>query len=51
MSDADGNSVEVICAPREFDSTFGFAPQPMLLRAPGWPAPAVGPAAPVAAGA
>ena len=51
MSDGDGNSVEVICAPREFDSTFGFAPQPELLRPSGWPAPAAPPAAPSAAGA
>ncbi len=37
MSDGSGNSLEVICAPREFDSTFGFAPTPQLLRPPGWP--------------
>ena len=50
MSDGQGNSLEVICAPREFDSTFGFAPAPQLLRPPGWPAAAVAPAAPAPAG-
>ena len=37
LTDADGNSLEVICAPREFDSAFGFAPQPALLRPAAWP--------------
>jgi len=44
VADGDGNSVEVICAPREFDSTFGFSPQPALLRPPSWPAATTGPA-------
>jgi catechol 2,3-dioxygenase-like lactoylglutathione lyase family enzyme len=51
LSDGHGNSLEVICAPREFDSTFGFAPTPQLLRSPGWPSAAVAPAASAPAGA
>jgi catechol 2,3-dioxygenase-like lactoylglutathione lyase family enzyme len=50
MNDGSGNSLEVICAPREFDSTFGFAPTPQLLRPPGWPSDTVAPAAPAPAG-
>lgn len=50
MTDGHGNSLEVICAPREFDATFGFAPTPQLLRYPGWPSAAVPPAASAPAG-
>ena len=51
VSEGQGNSLEVICAPREFDPTFGFSPQPQLRRQPSWTAAKVPPAAPAAAGA
>jgi catechol 2,3-dioxygenase-like lactoylglutathione lyase family enzyme len=43
-ADADGNSLEILSAPREFDPTFGFVPLPGLLRPAAWPAATVGPA-------
>ncbi len=42
--DADGNSLELLSAPREFDPTFGFVPLPGLLRPAAWPVAGVGPA-------
>jgi catechol 2,3-dioxygenase-like lactoylglutathione lyase family enzyme len=41
--DDQGNSLEILLAPRELDSTFGFAPQPLFRRPPAWPQPSVGP--------
>ncbi len=35
MSDGHGNSIEVISAPREFDSTFGFAATAAVAASPG----------------
>ena len=45
VTDDQGNSLEVVSQPREFDAEFGFAPQPALLRPAGWPSTEV-PAAP-----
>jgi catechol 2,3-dioxygenase-like lactoylglutathione lyase family enzyme len=44
LNDDQGNSVEILLSPREFDPGFGFTPQPLFFRPPAWPQPAVGPA-------
>ena len=46
LNDNQGNTVEILLAPRELDPSFGFAPQPLFRRSPTWPQPSVGPAVP-----
>jgi catechol 2,3-dioxygenase-like lactoylglutathione lyase family enzyme len=46
VNDAQGNSLEILLAPRELDSTFGFQPQPLFYRPAAWPRPSVGPTHP-----
>ena len=43
-TDDQGNSLEVIACPREFDGDFGFVPAPQLLRPARWPSTDVPPA-------
>ncbi|HWF52847.1 MAG TPA: VOC family protein [Solirubrobacteraceae bacterium] len=44
ITDADGISLEVFAAPREFDEEFGFRPQATFGHPGLWPHPGVGPA-------
>lgn len=44
VNDGLGTTAELLVAPREFDASFGFAPQPRLFHQQSWPRPAVGPA-------
>ncbi|MHB8692080.1 MAG: hypothetical protein ACYDHH_12615 [Solirubrobacteraceae bacterium] len=46
LNDDQGNTLEFLLVPREFDPSFGFAPLPLLHRPPSWPQPSVGAAAP-----
>lgn len=43
--DAQGNSLELLLAPRELDAAFGFQPHPLFRRPPAWPRASVPPAA------
>jgi catechol 2,3-dioxygenase-like lactoylglutathione lyase family enzyme len=44
VNDAQGNSLELLIAPRELDTAFGFQPHPLFRRAPAWPQASVPPA-------
>jgi catechol 2,3-dioxygenase-like lactoylglutathione lyase family enzyme len=45
LRDDQGNSLEILAVPREFDPVYGFVPVPQFQAAPRWPQPAVSPAA------
>jgi catechol 2,3-dioxygenase-like lactoylglutathione lyase family enzyme len=44
VNDAQGNSLELLIAPRELDAAFGFQPHPLFRRATAWPQASVPPA-------
>jgi catechol 2,3-dioxygenase-like lactoylglutathione lyase family enzyme len=46
LRDAQGNSMEMLLAPRELDVSFGFLPHPEFRRPLVWPQPSAGPVRP-----